>query len=145
MSKVEISLGQRFIGPRARYFRLERIQVSLLAQLKLVYRDGGVFDGVGVVNRIVHAVRLALAIAAHDRAAIFLGRQAFPVSFRGPLFHGLGQTNPLDRADLGKTRATDHETTRLGALRGRFFLLRHINTIAYFGALGRLSGIGAGS
>jgi len=49
---------------------------------ELVYQDGGVFVGVGAVNRIVHAARLALAIAAHDRAAIFLGRQAFPVSFR---------------------------------------------------------------
>src|SRR5664279_1923822 len=42
---------------------------------------------------------LALAIAAHNRATIFFGRQAFTASFRGPLFHDLGQLNSLDRAD----------------------------------------------
>ena len=142
MSKVEVSFGQRFVGPRGRYFGLERIQLSLLAQLEFVYQDGRVFVGVRVVNRIVHAAGLALAIAAHDRAAIFLGRQAFPASFRGPLFHGLGQMNPLDRANLGKMRAADHEATHLGTLCGHFFLLRHGNIVAYSDAVGRPCGIG---
>jgi hypothetical protein len=84
----------------------------------------------GVANRIVHAARLALAITAHDGATIFLGRKAFPAGFRGPLFHSRGQTNPLDRADLGKTRAADDEATNLGILRNRPFLLRHGNIVA---------------
>ena len=88
--EVEIPFGQGFVGPRARYFRLERIQLSLLAQVELVYQDGRILAGVGVVNCIVHATCLTLAIAADDRAAIFFGRQAFPTGFRGSFFHDWG-------------------------------------------------------
>src|ERR1700680_2963717 len=117
VGKVETSLGKGFVGPRARYFRLERIQLSLITQPELIYQDGRLFVGVRVVNRIVHAARLALAIAAHDGAAILLGREALPAGFRGPLFHSRGQVDPLDRADLAKTSAADDETTYLGILR----------------------------
>jgi hypothetical protein len=66
----------------------------------------------------------------------------FPASFRSPLFHDLGQLNSLDRADLGKTRATDHEAPHLGTLRGRFSLLRHSEIVAHSGAVGRPPRIG---
>jgi hypothetical protein len=52
-------------------------------------------------------------MAANDRAAIFLGRQAFPVSFRGPLFHDLGQLNASTALILAK-RA--RPTTKLPTL-----------------------------
>jgi hypothetical protein len=48
--------------------------------------------------------------------------------------------NPFDRADLGKTRAADHEATHLGTLRSRVFLLRQGNIVAYSGAVGRPCG-----
>ena len=135
--EVEISLGEWFLGPRTRYLGLERVQLILLTQVELVYKDGRVLVSVGVVGRIVHAARLALAIAAHDRAAIFLSRQAFPASFGRPLFHDLGQLYPLDRADLGKTRATDHKAARLTRLCNCFALLRHEGIIAYSYGVGR--------
>src|SRR5260370_22280439 len=79
-----------------------------------------------------NAARLALAIAALDRASIFLGRQAFLASFRGPLFHDLCQLYPLDSVDLGETRSANHKATHLGTLRGRFSLLCHCYIVAYF-------------
>jgi hypothetical protein len=79
-------------------------------------------------------------MAAHDRAAIFFGAQAFLVGFRGPLLHDWGQLDPLDRADLGKMRAADHKATHLGTFRARFSLLRHHDIVAYSGAVGRPSG-----
>src|ERR1700730_1186720 len=40
MRKVEIPFGQRFVGPCARNFGFKRIQLSLVAQVELVYQDG---------------------------------------------------------------------------------------------------------
>src|SRR5260370_30155960 len=46
MCEIEISFGQRLVGPRARYFGLERVQFSLPAQVELVYQDGRILVSV---------------------------------------------------------------------------------------------------
>ena len=94
--------------------------------------------GVGIVNCIIHAIRLALAMAAYDRAAIFFRRQALPASIPGAFFHDRGQMDALDRADLGETGAAHHEPGRFGTFCNGLFLLRHGDTVACSGTVGRL-------
>ena len=79
-------------------------------------------------------MRLAQPLAAHDGTAIFLGREAFPVGFGGPLFHGRSELNYPRLSLSSETRAADNEASDLGTLSDRFSLLRHASIVAYSGA-----------
>src|SRR3954464_14831472 len=60
MREIQISLGQRFVGTGGGNLGLEIIEFGLLAQVEFVDEDRGIFVGVGIVDRIIHAAAQAL-------------------------------------------------------------------------------------
>jgi hypothetical protein len=76
--------------------------------------------------------RSDLAMRTYDRLTKFLRRRPLPLGFYRSLLHGRGQSDAVDRADLGEASTANHEARFLG----RWLLpLWHLLIITCFGRL----------
>jgi len=54
--KIELAFGQRLARSRVGNFGLVSVQLVLIAQIEPVYENRRILVGVGIIDRIIHAV-----------------------------------------------------------------------------------------